>query len=996
MTFDLTLLFVIGISYLLVLFAIAWAADSGRLPAKIIRHPAVYVLSLGVYASAWAVYGAVGFAFNHGYNFLSFYVGISGVFLLAPILLAPILRLSQTYQLSSLADLFAFRYRSSMAGGLVTLFMLLGVLPLLALQIQAVADSIHILTNEASRNSLAFWFCMTITAFAILFGARHTTPREKHEGLVVAIAAESLIKLVALIAIALFSIFVVFDGPTDLHEWLRDHPETLTMLYAPLADGTWHSLILAFFVSAVVMPHMYHMAFTENLNPRALLTASWGLPLLLLAMSLAVPFVLWAAMKTMPGTDPEYFSLGVPLAMGSPTMALVVYIGGLSAASGVIIVSTLALAGMCLNHLAMPLYKPGQNGDLYRWLLRAKRILIATIILGAYLFYYFLDNHNTLTELGMLAFVATLQFVPGLIGVLFWPAANRAGFIAGLIAGFVVWFFALLLPTITPFAGIALPFFGIDFEPNATNWHTAAFTATILNGLLGSVVSMITSRSDAEKRAAETCAVDNLRRPYRWKLGAGSVEDFVKALALPLGAATAQREIDFALRDLKLVDSETRPYMLRRLRDQVETNLSGLLGPSVAHDIVDDVLPYKPLAEGQGAEDIHFIESRLEDYQYRLSGLAAELDNLRRFHRQTLHDLPLGVCSLGTDREILGWNAVMESLTGIRASEIIGSWLHNLPEPWRQLLMDFAGSSTQHVHQKAITIDAHTRWISLHKAAINLPAGQQQLGAQVIVIEDLTDMKTLEARLTHNERLASIGRLAAGVAHEIGNPVTGIACLAQDLATESENVLVRDYTQQILEQTRRIDRIVQSLVSFSHSGKQRATATDPVELHQIIDEAIALIRLGRDGREFNFINESDATLRVVGDAQRLLQVFINLLNNARDASAPGDTVRVFTVPSGDNTVTVCIEDNGSGIPVELLGRVFEPFVTTKDPGKGTGLGLALVYSIIEDHQGHIAIESPIHPDTQRGTRILLTLARWHEDSAEAATHAAHRSGEENA
>ncbi len=977
MTLELSDLLAIGLGYLLLLFLIAWATDRGWLPATLVRHPAVYVLSLGVYASAWAVYGAVGFAFHHGYNFLAFYVGLSGVFLLAPILLAPILRLSQTYQLGSLADLFAYRYRSAMAGGLVTLFMLLGVLPLLALQIQAVADSIHVLANVSDRSSLALWYCLTITAFAILFGARHISPREKHEGLVIAIATESLIKLLAMLALALFSIFSVFDGPADLHRWLSEHPETLTMLYAPLADGTWHSMILAFFVSAVVMPHMYHMAFTENLNPRALMTASWGLPLLLLILSLFVPIILWAALKTMPGTDPEYFVLGIPLAMNSPTMAVVVYLGGLSAASGVIIVSTLALAGMCLNHIALPLYKPSQDRDLYRWLLWTRRILIAAIIFSAWLFYFFLDNRNTLTELGMLAFVATLQFVPGLVGVLFWPAANRTGFIAGLATGFVVWFVALLLPTITPLTGISLPEIGIDFQPNATNWHTAAFTAIILNGLVGGVVSIVTSRSDAEQRAAETCAVDNLRRPYRWKLGATSVADFVRGLGEPLGEATARREVEFALRDLELQINESRPYMLRRLRDQVETNLSGLLGPSVAHQIVDDVLPYKPMAEGEGAEDIHFIESRLEDYQFRLSGLAAELDNLRRFHRQILHDLPLGVCSLGTDREILGWNAVMESLTRIRAAEIIGSYLHNLPEPWRALLDDFASSNAQHVHQKAVSVTGNTRWFSLHKAAINLPSGQSQLGAQVLVLEDLTDLKMLESHLAHNERLASIGRLAAGVAHEIGNPVTGIACLAQDLASESENHSVRDYTKQILDQTRRIDRIVQSLVGFSHSGKTRV-GSEAVDLQQTVDEAIALLRLGRDGNPLVAINTCDAGLLVAGDPQRLQQVFINLLGNARDASPPGEPIRIYTRPSGENIVTICVEDNGSGIPADLLGKVFEPFVTTKEPGKGTGLGLALVYGIVEDHQGLISIESPVHVSTGRGTRIVLSLPRWHD------------------
>jgi nitrogen-specific signal transduction histidine kinase len=168
------------------------------------------------------------------------------------------------------------------------------------------------------------------------------------------------------------------------------------------------------------------------------------------------------------------------------------------------------------------------------------------------------------------------------------------------------------------------------------------------------------------------------------------------------------------------------------------------------------------------------------------------------------------------------------------------------------------------------------------------------MGAQVIVIEDLTDMKALEARLATTNGSRPLAAWLPCVAHEIGNPVTGIACLAQDLASESESVSVRDYTRQILDQTRRIDRIVQSLVSFSHSGKQRVQGDDPVELHDTINEAIALLRLDRESRDVNYVNECDASLRIAGDSQRLLQVFINLLNNARDASEPGDTIRIYT------------------------------------------------------------------------------------------------------
>ena len=220
MSFDLSQLLLISIGYLIVLFGVAWATENGRVPRAVLRHPAVYTLSLGVYASAWAFYGTVGLAYQYGYGFLTYYLGVCGAFLLAPVLLNPILRITRTYQLSSLADLFAFRFRSTWAGTLTTIFMLVGVLPLLALQIQAVADSVQILTQESGQGSVALGFCVLIILFAILFGARHISAREKHEGLVMAIAFESLVKLVAIGAIGLYALYVVFDGPQGLQLWL--------------------------------------------------------------------------------------------------------------------------------------------------------------------------------------------------------------------------------------------------------------------------------------------------------------------------------------------------------------------------------------------------------------------------------------------------------------------------------------------------------------------------------------------------------------------------------------------------------------------------------------------------------------------------------------------------------------------------------------------------------------------------------------------------------
>lgn len=972
MSFNLTELMLISAAYLLVLFGLAWLTERGDLPRALVRHPLVYTLSLGVYASAWAFFGAVGLAYQYGYGFLAIYLGLSGAFLLAPVLLYPILRLTRTYQLSSLADLFAFRFRSTWAGTLTALFSLIAVLPLLALQIQSVADNVDLITGQAIHGRVALGFCALITLFTILFGSRRIATRERHEGLVIAIAFESLVKLCAMTGIGLYALYGVFDGPAGLEQWLLQNQTALATLHTPLQEGPWRTLLLVFFAAAITMPHMFHMTFTENLNPRALVSASWALPLFLLLMSLAVPPILWAGLKLGVVSSPQYFTLGLGVTAGNPWLVLAAFIGGLSAASGLVIIVTLALSGMVLNHVVLPLYQPPAEGNIYRWLKWTRRGLIVTIIAASYGFYLLIGSGQDLSHLGTVSFVATLQFLPGALSVLYWPTANRRGFIAGLLAGASVWILTMLLPMIGQLPGIYLPLLDMIYVLDDTSWHMAALASLAANILVFTLVSLFSQPSAEEQSAAEACTVDNLRRPQRRELLAASPQEFAAELAKPLGARTAQREVEQALHDLQLPFDEQRPYALRRLRDRLEANLSGLMGPSIAQDIVENFLPYKASSETYVSEDIHFIESRLEDYQSRLTGLAAELDALRRYHRQTLQDLPMGVCSLAQDQEILMWNRAMEELTGVEAQQVAGSRLSTLPEPWRGLLGSFIAAPDEHLHKQRLQLEGQTRWLNLHKAAIDEPLALGSSGL-VLLVEDLTETQLLEDRLIHSERLASIGRLAAGVAHEIGNPVTGIACLAQNLREEREgDAEVIENCQQIIEQTKRITRIVQSLMSFAHAGG-RQQACEPVCLAEVAREAIGLLSLNRE-HDVQYFNLCDPQHWVEGDAQRLAQVLINLLSNARDASPPGGAIRVRSAAS-ERSVELTVEDEGAGIPKSIVDRLFEPFFTTKDPGKGTGLGLALVYSIIEEHYGEISIDSPADPERQRGTRIRITLPR---------------------
>ncbi|MDP1931515.1 MAG: ATP-binding protein [Gammaproteobacteria bacterium] len=964
MTFDLSTLFILGVAYLVMLFGIAFATEKGWIPQRITRHPIVYVLSLGVFASVWSYYAATGNAFRDGFGYLAPFIGISLAFLFSPVMLRPLLDITKSYQLSSLADLLAFRYRSPLAGTLTTIVMLIGVTPLLSLQIQAVANSVAILTPEASQTTLAIVFCVLITLFAIFFGTGRGAGREKHEGLVMAIAFESVVKLLAMLTIGWFAVYEGFGGFAELDAWLQTQPELLAGIKEPDAPGSFHVTAILFFTAAVATPHMFYMIFNENNDPKALTLASWALPLYFLLLSLPVFPVLWAGLKIGSSTPLEYYPVTLGIDHGSEIITLIGFLGGLSAASGLIIVITLALSNMCLNHLILPIYQPTARNDIYRWLLWKRRTLIAALIWIGFLFYYIPDDKLSVRAIGNVSYIASLQFLPSIVALLYWPRGNRNGFVAGLLIGVAIWFLFLMLPVAT--GTNLLAFSGI-------NTREIIALSLVCNIALFIVVSLWTRTSAEERASADICALDTIRRRNRTGLIAKSPDDFIAKLAKPLGERTATREVLQAMRDLKIDKQEKRPHAMRLLRGRLEANLSGLLGPSISHDLIDRFLPYTIESE-HGSTDVDVIESRIEAYRSNLSGMAEDLDNLRRYHRQVLLELPLGVCSLGEQNQIVMWNQTMEKLTGTPAQEVLGSQLNEIGEPWSSLIHDFTVGDTAHAHKRVVQVKNSRRFISLHKAIIEKSATHKiKQDGVVILLEDLTETELLEEELTHSERLASIGRLAAGVAHEIGNPITGIACLAQNIRDETDNDELRSMARQIIEQTDRTSRIVQSLVNFAHSGSNKLDHTSEiVTVEECIREAIALISLDKKRKEINYVINCKHGLQILGDSQRLLQIMVNLVNNAHDASPANSKITLASrLVSG--SVQISVTDEGTGIPEAIRDRIFDPFFTTKEPGEGTGLGLSLVYSIVENLNGHIDIISASSRKENPGTRVILTF-----------------------
>jgi PAS domain S-box-containing protein len=827
---------------------------------------------------------------------------------------------------------------------------------------------------------------IAVAIFIAYFGIRSPENRYSQPSLIGGIALLSAVKYVTLIVVVGWCFFRVFGSFTGLQGWLADQPHALDRLYRSTADGPWRSLSLAFCTSVVALPYLYHVVLsnTKERN-RNFFVAAWAFPLCLLLVALTVPLTLWMGLRMNLSTQPDYYLFSLSELLLGQWGRIGVWLLCICATFGTLAVSALALSITLSNYCALPLYHPTPQASIYSWLSWTKRVGIVVILLLSYGFYHWVANKHDLSELALLSFVGMLQFLPGIVGTLFWPRANKKGLLSGLIAGFSIWGFGLMLPLLTRPLASTIPFdFGFSFT--IENWQTPALLAFSVNTFLFIALSLFTRQSPVEIAAAQNCTIQNVRRPYRWDIAWHSVEDIIQRLTLSLGYTTANREVALALRDLGFTQAEQRPYALRRLRDQLETNLSALFGPASAQRIIDKHLPYLA-ATGEKGQDIYYIEQALTSYEKRFTGLAGALDHLRRFHRQTILELPQGVISLSEDGEIVGWNLAIEKMSQIPHEQVIGSKVQDLPEPWRYLVLRLISQPQAQALQETIVINGKPLCLSLKATDIQTHRTGRALRGMVVVIEDLTDIKQLESQLAHSERLASIGKLAAGVAHEIGNPLTAIACLSQELNATLQEAQNRELAQEMLRQTHRIRDIVQSLVNFSHSGGQNVQQNSPIDVSNSIDATIQLTRLSRAAKKMHFINAVPNTVWIQGNGQKFQQVLINLLSNARDASGPGQTITIDSEHSTRDTAVITVTDEGHGIPDKYRDQLFDPFFTTKPPGRGTGLGLSLVYSIVQEFGGQIEVASPVQ-NTGKGTRITMRFPRITPDPA-ASEHSSH-------
>ena len=754
-------LLVVGASfaYLLLLFAVAsfgdWRAAQGR---SIIANPWTYALSLAVYCTAWTYFGSVGRAASGGIWFLPIYLGPTLAMTLGWLVLRKMIRIAKTYRITSIADFIGSRYgKSPLLAGLVTLIAVVGIVPYIALQLKAISAGYGLLT-ASSLSALpaqahwaqdsTFYLALALAGFTMVFGARHLDSAERHEGLVAAIAFESVVKLIAFLAVGLFVVYGLFNGLTDLFARAHAVPELAQLLRLEqggnFAWTQWFALTLLSMFSVIFLPRQFQVMVVENVRESHLRRAVWVFPLYLLAINLFVlPIALGGLLYFGPGQmNADNFVLSLPLAAGQPALALFAFIGGLSAATGMVIVETIAVSTMVCNELVMPLllrtrhFKSEAGHDLTRVLLLIRRAAILGVLVLGYVYFHLAGEAYALVSIGLISFAAVAQFAPAVLGGLYWKGATRKGALVGLLAGFVMWCYTLMLPSLAksgwlPEAFLTQGLLGLDWlRPEQLfglqgldNLTHSLFWSLLVN--VGAYVGLSLWRAPNGQEASQALLfVDvfertSTARPVFWR-GRATVPDLLRLCERFMGAERAQALFTAYARQVG-ASSLSAITPDARLVQFVETQLSGAVGSASARVLVassvdeetltpDDVLRILDESSQLRAHSLELEEksSSLERATRELRAANEQLKSLDRlkddFMSSVTHELRTPLTSIRALAELMRDDPGMDAAQRSQFIAIIVSETERLSRLVNQVL-DMAKIESGHAEWHNTEVD---------------------------------------------------------------------------------------------------------------------------------------------------------------------------------------------------------------------------------------------------------------------------------------------------
>src|SRR6056297_217099 len=613
---TLNVLVLVCLLYVAFLFAVAFGADRAarRGRGTWLRSPVVYTLSLSIYCTAWTFYGAVGSAAGSGLEFLTIYLGPTLVMIGWWWTLRKMVRVGRSQRITSIADLISSRYgKSNLLAVMVTLLAVIGTTPYIALQLQSVTLSFSTFAaHDASAaelptlQSTAFWVALGLALFTILFGTRNLDANERHHGVVMAIAVEAVVKLAALLAVGIFVVWGLAGGigPT------LDRIDASPIATWDQSGGRWIGLTMLSAAAFLCLPRMFQVMVVENEDEDHLRTAAWAFPGYLMLMSLFVLPIAAVGLDVMPaGTNPDLFVLTLPLLEGRDGLAILSFLGGFSSATSMVIVAAIALSTMVSNHVVMPIwlhYSGGAamvSGDVRNVALTARRISIIGVLFLGYVYFRISGGGTALAAMGLIAFVGVAQFLPSLMGGLFWRGATRTGALAGLSAGALVWLYCLFLPSFGPSDMLPQAVFdhglwgiawlrpyalfgavGLDPVIHALMWSMLLNTGGFI---LGSLLSF-PQPLERLQGAQFVNVFDHSGTPGGWTGNIAQSEDLLIMSQRIMGAREAQALFAQAAQRQGVAGylPEPSPGFLQEL----ERALSGSVGAATAHAMISQIV----------------------------------------------------------------------------------------------------------------------------------------------------------------------------------------------------------------------------------------------------------------------------------------------------------------------------------------------------------------------------------------------------------------------
>ncbi len=985
MTLSSGLIAAVALIYMAVLFAIAFYGDRRATPMPPKVRAWVYSLSLAVYCTSWTFFGAVGQAAEQLWSFLPIYLGPIIILVFAPWVLQKMVMISKQENITSIADFIAARYgKSQSLAVVVALICLVGVLPYIALQLKGIVLGVNLLigagagASGTSAQDTALIVSLMLALFTILFGTRNLDVTEHHRGMVLAIAFESLVKLLAFLAVGAFVTFGLYNGFADLFSQAQLSP-ALDDFWAETVN--WPAMMMQTglaMIAIICLPRQFHVTVVENIEPKDLRLARWVFPAyLVLAALFVVPIALAGQMLLPAGVTPDSFVISLPLAEAHPALALLAFIGGASAATGMVIVASVALSTMISNDMLLPWLLRRKNTErpyeaFRHWMLSARRVSIVAILLLAYVCYRLLGSNASLATIGQVSFAAIGQLAPAMFGALVWKQANRQGVFAGLIFGALIWFYTLVLPLVARGLGWPLENFpglqGLLYAP--LGFQVDALTRGVVLSLAGNFllfawVSYFSRTRVAEHwQAGRFIGHDLGTKPSNRSMLAVQVGDLLTLANRFVGEDRARQSfMRFAFRQGKAFDPNQTANS--DWIAHTERLLAGVLGASSTRAVVKAAIEGR---EMQVEDVVRIVDEASEVLQFNRALLQGAIENITQ-----------GISVVDQSLRLVAWNHRYIELFNYPEGQVyVGRPVAELIRFNAERGLLGPGDIEEHVNKRLYWMrqgTAHTsERLFPNGRVIELIGNPMPGGGFVMSFTDITEFREAERALkeanegleqrvaarTHelsqlNQALTeakgvaeaanqSKTRFLAAVSHDLMQPLNAARLFSAALSHQEEALPreARELVRHLDSSLRSAEDLISDLLDISRLENGRITPDrNAFVLNNLFDilgaefKALAV----EQGVDFRL---RGSRLRVDSDIKLLRRVLQNFLTNAF-RYAKGHVL--LGVRRQGQHLRLEAWDRGPGIPEDKRKVIFEEFKRLDShqtrAEKGLGLGLAI-------------------------------------------------------